>query len=168
MLINFTQTTPTAPPGPGRDGCASVTRLDVLGFAALRALDHLEVDHLAVLEGLEPVDRDLGPVDEDVVLTVHGDEAVPLVGVEPLDGAVHHVTTCSARKIPGRIRHQSNRNGKLSQQPPATAGITEICVPSGVGVCKPSEKRTSSSATYTLTKRRSLPSSSTMRALMPG
>ena len=52
-------------------------------------------------------------------------------------------------------------------QPPATAGITEIWVPSGVAVARLSRKRTSSLPTYTLTKRRSSPPSSRMRPLMP-
>ncbi len=52
-------------------------------------------------------------------------------------------------------------------QPPATAGITEIWVPSGVGVFRLSRKRTSSLPTYTLTNRRSWPASSRMRPLMP-
>gem|GEM_PF-1088139 len=45
-------------------------------------------------------------------------------------------------------------------QPPATAGRIVSSAPSGTGVASPSRKRMSSPARYTLTNRRSEPSSS--------
>ena len=81
-----------------------------------------------------------------------------------------------SRPCPGRrttappVVVRPRRVGRVSAslgQPPATAGITEIWVPSGVGVFRLSRKRTSSLPTYTLTNRRSWPPSSRMRPLMP-
>src|SRR3954451_13187356 len=51
-------------------------------------------------------------------------------------------------------------------QPPATAGITEILVPSGVAVASPSRNRTSSLPTYTFTKRRGSPAYIRLSALV--
>src|SRR5690606_35052788 len=68
-----------------------------LRLAPLGPVDDLEIDDLAVIEGLEAVDRDLRPVDEDVVVPLNLDEAVALLRVEPLDGASPHTfPTCSA------------------------------------------------------------------------
>src|SRR6516225_2826895 len=52
--------------------------------------------------------------------------------------------------------------------PPATAGMTETRSPAGTCVSRPWAKRTSSSPTYTLTNRRSLPASSMIRPPRPG
>ena len=56
----------------------------------------------------------------------------------------------------------------VPSQPPATAGMIETVWPSATAVSRPWEKRTSSSATKTLTKRRSWPSSSKRRSWKPG
>src|SRR5215510_7639860 len=53
-------------------------------------------------------------------------------------------------------------------QPPATAGITDTRDPADTGVSSPLVKRTSSSPTYTFTKRRRFPLSSTIRPARPG
>ncbi len=54
------------------------------------------------------------------------------------------------------------------QRPPAIAGTIATWSPALSAVLTPSRKRTSSSFTYTLTKRRSSPVSSTSRSRMPG
>src|SRR5690606_18705187 len=55
-------------------------------------------------------------------------------------------------------RAHGRRGRPPGPQPPATAGMIETVSPSGTLVSSPSRKRTSSSATNTLTKRRSWPS----------
>src|SRR5262245_48081884 len=62
---------------------------DVLGFLALAAWTHVELDGLALVEGLVPVPLDVGVVNEDVVAALSCNEAEALLGVEELDG------TCS-------------------------------------------------------------------------
>src|SRR5579859_1294927 len=56
----------------------------------------------------------------------------------------------------------------LTLHPPAMAGMMLISSPSFNGVCLFFRKRMSSSFTYTLTKRRTSPFSSTNRSWMPG
>src|SRR5690349_16073504 len=63
---------------------------DVLGLLALAARGHVELDLLALLEGLVAVALDVRVVDEDVVRTLAGDEAVALLVVEELDGTGSH------------------------------------------------------------------------------
>src|ERR1044072_4194080 len=58
-------------------------------------------------------------------------------------------------------------NDQPSGHPPATAGMIETPAPAGVAVSSPCSNRTSSSLTYTLTNRRSLPWSSRTRAAIP-
>ena len=62
---------------------------DVLGFLALAAGPDVELDGLALIEGLIAVPLDVGVVDEDVVAALARNEAEALLGVEELDG------TCS-------------------------------------------------------------------------
>src|SRR5215207_1247099 len=155
-------------PGPHRGTgllhTGSVTD-DLVCFAALRTVNDLELDLLTVFERLVAIGSDLGPVDEDVVLALDLDEAITLVSVEPFDGALHHAATptCFCRGPPAeasscaepiRRCHRLPRLGfgprssfSGAQHPPATAGIIETWVPSGVGVSSPCAKRTSSSAT---------------------
>src|SRR5262245_44909409 len=64
--------------------------LDVFRLRALRALSDLEVDPLAVFESLVPVHHDRRVMDEDISAAVDGDEAIALLGVEPLDSALRH------------------------------------------------------------------------------
>src|SRR5690606_16884559 len=63
----------------------------------LRALRHLELDPLVLLQRAVPRPLDGGEVDEHVLTAaVDGDEPEPLLGVEPLDGALCHVvSSCS-------------------------------------------------------------------------
>src|SRR5450755_4555220 len=75
--------------GPERPG---LERADLLGLRALRALAGGEVDPLVLLEAAEAVSLDGGVVNEDVGgAVVRGNEAVTLVGVKPLHGALSHV-----------------------------------------------------------------------------
>src|SRR5512139_1836735 len=66
------------------------TRLDLADVARLHlavlALGDLELDLLTLVEGLEALTLDLAEVDEHVVAVLLGDEAIALVGVEPLHG----------------------------------------------------------------------------------
>jgi len=63
---------------------------DLPGLLSPIALRDLELDPLALFEGAIPVRLDRGEVDENVLATVDGDEAVTLVRVEPLNGALSH------------------------------------------------------------------------------
>src|SRR6266540_963470 len=65
---------------------------NAVGLWALLPLGDLELDLLAFLEGPEARRLDGGVVDEDVGLALAlGDEAVALLSVEPLHGALCHV-----------------------------------------------------------------------------
>src|SRR5580704_15068262 len=71
-------------PARGSDGA------DVGGLRALRALGHLELHVLVLLEAAEAVTIDHGVVHEDVRSVGAGDKAVALLRVEPLDGSLRH------------------------------------------------------------------------------
>src|SRR3954453_3975589 len=61
-----------------------------VGLRAFLALGDLELDPLAFFERLVAVGLDGAVVNEDVTAAIHGDEAVALLGVEPLDRALCH------------------------------------------------------------------------------
>src|SRR6516165_6520193 len=63
---------------------------DAGGLRALRALGHLELHALVLLQAAEAVAVNLGVVHEDVRSIGAGDEAVALLRVEPLDGSLCH------------------------------------------------------------------------------
>src|SRR5262249_22177535 len=67
-------------------------RVNLFGLRALGTAPRGVLDPLILLEGAEAVHLDGGVVDEDVGrAVVRGDEAVALVRVEPLHGALRHV-----------------------------------------------------------------------------
>src|SRR4029077_10366304 len=66
------------------------------GVGALRALGHLELHVLVLLQAAEAVAVNLGVVHEDVRSVGAGDEAVALLRVEPLDGSLCHVAPYGA------------------------------------------------------------------------
>src|SRR3954470_23101259 len=81
--------------GPGRSGGPYVTLVsrgtDVLRLGTLRALSHLELNALVLLQRLVSRHLDRREVHEDVVsATLLRDEAETLLGVEPLDNALSH------------------------------------------------------------------------------
>ena len=57
---------------------------------AILARGDLELDGLALVEGLEAVHLDLAVMDEQIVAVLARDEAVALVGVEPLNSTLCH------------------------------------------------------------------------------
>ena len=59
---------------------------NVLGFLTLATGSYIELDALALAEGLEAIALDVGVVDKHVIALVAGDEAEPLLRVEELDG----------------------------------------------------------------------------------
>ena len=61
-----------------------------LELAVLAGRD-VELDSLALVQGLEAVHLNLGVVDEQVVAVLTRDEAVALVRVEPLNSTLCHV-----------------------------------------------------------------------------
>src|SRR6185312_4079272 len=69
---------------------------NVGGLRALRALGHLELHVLVLLQAAEAVAVNLGVVHEDVRSVGAGDEAVALLRVEPLDGSLCHVAPYGA------------------------------------------------------------------------
>src|SRR5690348_13089502 len=64
---------------------------DAGGLQALRALGHLELHVLVLLQAAEAGAVNLGVVHEDVRSVGAGDEAVALLRVEPLDGSLCHI-----------------------------------------------------------------------------
>src|SRR4029453_1202866 len=73
---------PQAPRSRSED---SAGLCDVAGLRALWAVNDLELDRLALLEGWDPVALDRREVDEHVTAAVTFDETVTLGVVEPLD-----------------------------------------------------------------------------------
>src|SRR3954469_18691573 len=78
--------------GPGSPGgCAGSDALDLFGLGALRALSHIELDLLALLELAVAAALDGRVVNEDIgAAAVLLDEAEALFAVEPLHGACCH------------------------------------------------------------------------------
>src|SRR6516225_1281835 len=71
------------------------------------ALRDVELDPLALFEGAVTIHHDGGVVHEHVPATVDRDEAVALVRVEPLDGALSHMNnslTTLGPRIPPLLR----------------------------------------------------------------
>src|SRR5215510_2462383 len=100
---------------------SAAERADVLRLRALLALGHAELDPLVVFEAAEPGRVDRRVVNEDVgTPVVWGDEAEPLLGVEPLHSALNHLLC-----LPFEDRRGAHvaRLGLL-----ATARLTETCV----------------------------------------
>src|SRR5436190_18172914 len=62
----------------------SLDALHVGGVESLRTRLDLELDLLTLGECLEPVHRDRGEVDEDILAALLLDEAIPLGVIEPL------------------------------------------------------------------------------------
>ncbi len=63
---------------------------NLLGLWALWTLADLELNPLTVFEAAVALHLDRGVVDEEVITTVYGNEAIALLGVEPLHGALSH------------------------------------------------------------------------------
>src|SRR5258708_30319568 len=63
---------------------------DVLRLLALTTLCDVELDALALVEGLVSVTLDCGEVNEHVVTLLAGDEAVTLFRIKELDRALCH------------------------------------------------------------------------------
>src|SRR5437899_8960899 len=75
---------------PARVSRGSGDDPDVLRLRAFLTLRDLELDTLSVFQRLVAVHLDRREVDEDVLPPVDRDEAVALLAVEPLDGALCH------------------------------------------------------------------------------
>src|SRR5580765_2409681 len=75
---------PAPQAAPGRS-CVVLGAGDVSGLWALRAVDDLELNRLALFEGAEAVARDSGVVHEHVASALTLDEPIALGVVEPLD-----------------------------------------------------------------------------------
>src|SRR4029079_7758676 len=87
------------PPATGGFPHRSGDRSQVRGLGALLPLGHVELDLLVLLEVPVAGSRDRREVDEHVRATLLGDEAIPLLGVEPLHDAGCHTAIPS---FPGR------------------------------------------------------------------
>src|SRR5829696_4635322 len=72
---------------------------DVSGLRALRTIDDLEFDRLALLERPETVSLDRREVDEHIAAAVTFDETVTFGVVEPLDLACDTHRTCPALQL---------------------------------------------------------------------
>src|SRR5262245_8278244 len=111
-----------ARPSRARPRLASAAeRADVLRLRALLALGHVELDPLVVFEAAEPGRVDRRVVDEDVgTPVVWGDEAEPLLGVEPLHSALNHLLC---------LPFEDRRGAHVARlRLLATARLTETCV----------------------------------------
>src|SRR5688572_32911636 len=75
---------PAPKTAPGRS-CVVLGSGNVSGLRALRAVDDLELNRLALFKGAEAVARDGGVVHEHVAPTLTFDEPIALGVVEPLD-----------------------------------------------------------------------------------
>ena len=67
-----------------------LTNVAGLQLAVLAGRD-VELDLLALVEGLEAIHLDLGEVHEQIVANLTRDEAVALVRISPLDSTLSHV-----------------------------------------------------------------------------
>ena len=80
-------------------------RLDLLGLRALGPPDGRVLNSLVFLKAAVTVSLDGGVVNEDVAgAIVRGDKTVPLVGVEPLHGALSHVSSPGGMIVGPRVR----------------------------------------------------------------
>ena len=68
-------------------------RADVEGFRALAAGTDLELDGLTLVEAAVAIALDVGVVDEHVLVSFDGEESVPLLVIEKLNGASRHEFT---------------------------------------------------------------------------
>src|SRR5262245_1057268 len=104
--------------GPGgRQGLwvRNVRSLDLhhVGSAgALRAVDHLEANPVALCQGPEALGADLGVVDEHVRPTLARQEAEALGLIEPLDGAFDHERTASLAHAEKPRRPRVHKKGR--------------------------------------------------------
>ena len=82
-----------SPTNPHR-GYALGYELDLADVGSLElavlAGGDVKLDSLALVQGLEAVHLNLGVVDEQIVAVLTRDEAVALVGVEPLNSTLSH------------------------------------------------------------------------------
>src|SRR5690606_13111972 len=91
--------------------------LDVGGLRAAGTLDDFELYFLTLVEGLETLSFDGRVVDENVVPVGTGDEPVPLLVREPLDGTgLHGATSNRLRGLVAQLRSRyhvfpANANG---------------------------------------------------------
>ena len=92
-------------------------------LAAVAAVDQLVLDRLVVLQALQAGGLDGGDVDEDVLATVSGlDEAVALLGVEPLDGALSHAGQPFGHRHPDSARASAMAGRAPGQLAEAASG----------------------------------------------
>src|SRR4029453_7168348 len=104
---------------------SAAERTNILRLRALLALGHVELDPLVVFEAAEPGRVDRRVVDEDVgTPVVWGDEAEPLLGVEPLHSALNHLLC---------LPFEDRRGAHFARlRLLATARLTETCVGAAV------------------------------------
>src|SRR4029077_12238456 len=97
----------------------------LIGLRAPVALRDLALDPLPLLEGPVAIRLDRREMDENVLATVDGDEAVSLVRVKPLDGALSHskqIPNCARASSPALataepVDRESGENGWVRQRP---------------------------------------------------
>jgi hypothetical protein len=64
--------------------------LDVLGLQTFVALDHIELNDFAFIQGFEALSEDGGVMHEDILSRLFDDETEALLVVEPFDLAAGH------------------------------------------------------------------------------
>ncbi|MPM64236.1 hypothetical protein SDC9_111122 [bioreactor metagenome] len=96
-------------------GLTSADDVNAIGLLALGALGDFEFDLLTFFERTEARRIDGRVVNEDVVIrSVHGNEAVALLGIEPFNGSLRHVYSSYLlwRSVPhGHLPFQPRRGG---------------------------------------------------------
>ena len=70
-------------------------RLDILRLPALRALDHVELHLLTLLQAAEPAGLNRGEVHEDILSILAADKTITFGVVKPLYCSCFHVLLCS-------------------------------------------------------------------------
>jgi hypothetical protein len=86
----------------GRD---RLDRNDLLGLWALLALRDLELDTLVLFQSAVSAGLDRGEVDEYIgTAAVDGDEPEALLGVEPLNGSLRHLSLLNEGVLAAHVR----------------------------------------------------------------
>jgi hypothetical protein len=100
----MTNPAPLPVAGPVR-WCGDSDRADLLGLWTLLALGDLEFNALVFLEAAISAGLDCGEVHEHIsATTIDGDEAEALLGVEPFNGSLRHLSLLHEGVPAARVR----------------------------------------------------------------
>src|SRR5829696_9125606 len=116
--------------------CALLLRLErphVRGLRALRALGHVELDGLALVQRAVAARLNGAEVHEDVLARLRLDKTIALVSVEPLDGANSHgclsLPPSTRRSRSTSVRPSWRRRQRTSSTPNCESQTLNLCGP---------------------------------------